>query len=105
DSTEDAMHQVKDMLPIAQTFYQQLYSKDEVTDININSYLDELSSIPVLSREDQITLTGPIRLEEILCGTRKVVSKQSSPGEDVLGYAFLYHLFRYPPLQDMIVSL
>jgi len=44
-------------------------------------------------------------MDEILHETKKVVTKQSSPGEDGLGYAFLYHLFRFPPLQDLTIKL
>ncbi len=34
-----------------------------------------------------------------------MVNKQSSPGEDGLGYAFLYHLFRYPQLQAITLQV
>ncbi|KAG0780139.1 hypothetical protein G6F21_012267 [Rhizopus arrhizus] len=48
---------------------------------------------------------APITIDEIIQETARVKNKISSPGEDGLGYAFLYQLFRYPPLQELILKV
>ncbi|KAG1040161.1 hypothetical protein G6F43_012343 [Rhizopus delemar] len=48
---------------------------------------------------------APITIDEIIQETARVKNKISSPGEDGLGYAFLYQLFRYPPLQELVLKV
>ncbi|KAG1041244.1 hypothetical protein G6F43_012130 [Rhizopus delemar] len=45
---------------------------------------------------------APITIDEIIQETVCVKNKISSPREDGRGYAFLYQLFRYPPLQELV---
>ncbi|KAG0776426.1 hypothetical protein G6F21_013654 [Rhizopus arrhizus] len=47
---------------------------------------------------------APITIDEIIQETARVKNKISSPGEDGLGYVFLYQLFRYPPLQELVLK-
>ena len=93
------------MLRSAASFYRQLYTPDVVADSRIAAYLQEVDHMPRLEPTEHDLLLAPISLEEILAVTRKVVSKQSSPGSDGFGYAFLYHLFRFPPLQNLVVQV
>ncbi|KAG1140902.1 hypothetical protein G6F37_008183 [Rhizopus arrhizus] len=48
---------------------------------------------------------APITIDEIIQETARVKNKISSPGEDGLGYAFPYQLFRYPPLQELVLKV
>ncbi|KAG1043319.1 hypothetical protein G6F43_011676 [Rhizopus delemar] len=82
DST-DSVECIDRMLPIAQQFYQSLFTTDLIDD----------------------HLLEPITIDEIIHKTALVENKISSPGEDGLGYGFLYQLFRYPPLQFLILQV
>ena len=101
----DPSSEPSSMLRSASAFYRQLYTPDSVSELQIEAYLDEVCSMPRLSNPDHAALLEPMSFEEILAVTRKVVSKQSSPGADGFGYAFLYSLFRFPPLQDLVVRI
>ncbi|KAG1340282.1 hypothetical protein G6F62_005477 [Rhizopus arrhizus] len=48
---------------------------------------------------------APITIDEIIQETARVQNKISSPGEDGLSYAFLYQLFRYPLLQELVLKV
>ncbi|KAG1042538.1 hypothetical protein G6F43_011881 [Rhizopus delemar] len=105
DDTTDPIEGIEQMLPIAQQFYQSLYTTDPVDNHHIRSYLDEIRNSPRLTTADNEILLAPITIDEIIQETARVETKISSPGEDGLGYAFLYQLFRYPPLQDLILKV
>ncbi|KAI8347869.1 hypothetical protein BD560DRAFT_240039 [Blakeslea trispora] len=102
---ETANSDLHSMLHTSQQFYTGLYSTDPVEETDLDSYLTDLTDLPLLPEDARIALLNPITLDEILSATSKVVGKQSSPGSDGLGYAFLYHLFRYPPLQQLVVTI
>jgi hypothetical protein len=92
-------------LPISQEFYQQLHTSDEVDEKEILDYLTTIRNLPRLSSQEVKELLSPITLDEILIETRKVLTKTSSPGEDDIGYALLYEIFRYPLVQDTLVQV
>ncbi|KAG0978525.1 hypothetical protein G6F29_009263 [Rhizopus arrhizus] len=93
------------MLNIAQDFYQSLYRADPVADDQLTAYLDGLDSLPTLSSDDRKFLLTPITLDDILYETKRVASKQSSPGSDGLGYCFLHLLFAFAPLQPLLLTI
>jgi hypothetical protein len=96
---------IDNLLPIAQQFYHSLYATDPVDETQILHYLGNISDLPQLTEADCAALSSPITLDEILSETRKVVNKVSSPGADGLGYAYLDQLYRYPPLQNIILDV
>jgi hypothetical protein len=104
DST-DPVECIDRMLPIAQQFYQSLFTTDSVDDHQMEQYLAEIQGLPQLTDNHTDHLLEPITIDEIIHETARVENKVSSPGEDGLGYAFLYQLFRYPPLQDLVVEV
>ncbi|KAG0868322.1 hypothetical protein G6F15_012199 [Rhizopus arrhizus] len=104
DST-DPVESIDRMLPIAQHFYQSLFTIDPVDGYQIEHYLDDIHDLPQLTDDHTDHLLEPITIEEIIHETARVENKVSSPGEDGLGYAFLYQLFRYPPLQDLVLEV
>ncbi|KAG0931705.1 hypothetical protein G6F32_011601 [Rhizopus arrhizus] len=100
DST-DPVESTDRMLTIAQHFYQSLFTTDPVDDHQVEHYLDDIHDLPQLTEDHTDHLLEPITIEKIMHETVRVENKVSSPGEDGLGYAFLYQLFRYPLLHDL----
>ncbi|KAG0930594.1 hypothetical protein G6F32_011943 [Rhizopus arrhizus] len=101
----DPVEDSESMLPIAHDFYQSLYNVDHVDDTRLEDYLNDINNVPELTTDDCATLMEPITIAEIIRETARVVNKVSSPGADGLGYAFLHQLFRYPPLQELVLSV
>ncbi|KAG1079406.1 hypothetical protein G6F40_016323 [Rhizopus arrhizus] len=93
------------MLTIAQHFYQSLFTTDPVDDHQVEHYLDDIHDLPQLTEDHTDHLLEPITIEKIMHETVRVENKVSSPGEDGLGYAFLYQLFRYPLLHDLVLEV
>ena len=103
--TEESRSDSALMLSSANQFYQQLYTPDPVDVNQLDDYLNAVPSLPSLSSDCHESLLAPITIEDIINVTAKVVVKQSSPGSDGFGYAFLYHLYRFPPLQRLVVRV
>ncbi|KAG1078817.1 hypothetical protein G6F42_024070 [Rhizopus arrhizus] len=101
DDSEDPVEGTDQLLPITQQFYQSLYDADPVDDLQLDSCLQGISDLPQVTSAHCDVLMAPITIDEIIQETARVQNKISSPGEDGLGYAFLYQLFRYPPLQEL----
>ncbi|KAG1455886.1 hypothetical protein G6F46_011585 [Rhizopus delemar] len=80
-----------------------------ILDQQIASLQQELSEILALKAnvrwQEADHLLEPICNDKIIHKTALVENKSSSPGEDGLGYGFLYQLFRYPPLQFLILQV
>jgi hypothetical protein len=76
-----------------------------VDDCQLDAYLQGIQDLPQLTSTQFNELLTPITIEETIYKTSGVEKKVSSPGEDGLGYAFLYQLFRYPPLQDIVLQV
>ncbi|KAG1022295.1 hypothetical protein G6F43_014250 [Rhizopus delemar] len=104
DDNEDPVEGIDQLLPITQQFYQSLYDADPVDDLQLDSYLQAISGLPQVTSDHCDILMAPITIDEIIQETARVKNKISSPGEDGLGYAFLYQLFRYPPLQELVLK-
>ncbi|KAG1058193.1 hypothetical protein G6F43_000017 [Rhizopus delemar] len=96
DDNEGPVEGIDQLLPITQQFYQSLYDADPVDDLQLDSYLQGISDLPQVTSDYCDILMAPITIDEIIQETTRVKNKISSPGEDGLGYAFLYQLFRYP---------
>ncbi|KAG0954319.1 hypothetical protein G6F31_013182 [Rhizopus arrhizus] len=105
DDNEDPVEGIDQLLPITQQFYQSLYDADPVDDLQLDYYLQGISDLPQVASDHCDILMAPITIDEIIQETARVKNKISSPGEDGLGYAFLYQLFRYPPLQELILKV
>ncbi|OBZ81448.1 Transposon TX1 uncharacterized protein, partial [Choanephora cucurbitarum] len=105
DATEESRSDSASMLRSANQFYQQLYTADPVDTAQLDEYLNEVSSMPRVKVDDHQSLLAPITIDDIIAVTAKVVSKQSSPGSDGFGYAYLYHLYRFPPLQHLVIQV
>ncbi|KAG1045508.1 hypothetical protein G6F43_011259 [Rhizopus delemar] len=103
DST-DPVECIDRMLPIAQQFYQPLYTTDPVDGHQVEQYLADIQGLSQLSDDHTDYLLEPITIDEIIHETDRVENKVSSPREDGLGYAFLCQLFRYPPLQGLVLE-
>jgi hypothetical protein len=78
---------------------------NEVNDQDIKAYFANLHYLTALSAEQAAVLSKPIILEEILAEIRQVTAKRSSPGADGLSYALLYEVFRFPPIQTLLVQV
>ncbi|KAG0959346.1 hypothetical protein G6F31_011744 [Rhizopus arrhizus] len=66
---------------------------NDSTDPVEKHYLADIHDLPQLTDDHTDHLLEPINIEEIIHETARVENKVSSPGEDGLGYAFLYQLF------------
>ncbi|EIE77441.1 hypothetical protein RO3G_02145 [Rhizopus delemar RA 99-880] len=91
--------------PSPNSFTSPLYDADPVDDLQLDSYLQGISDLPQVTSDYCDILMAPITIDEIIQETARVKNKISSPGEDGLGYAFLYQLFRYPPLQKLVLKV
>ncbi|KAG1139282.1 hypothetical protein G6F37_006319 [Rhizopus arrhizus] len=81
------------MLPVAQQFYWFLLTTDPVDGHQVEQYLADIQLLPQLTDGHTDHLLEPITIDKIIHETARVENKVSSPGEDGLGYAFLYQLF------------
>ncbi|KAG1161507.1 hypothetical protein G6F36_013935 [Rhizopus arrhizus] len=81
------------MLPIAQQFYQSLFTTEAVDDHQVKQYLADIQDLPQSTDDRTDHLLEPITIDEIIHETARVENKVSCPGEDGPGYAFLYQLF------------
>ncbi|KAG1135747.1 hypothetical protein G6F37_012566 [Rhizopus arrhizus] len=93
------------LLEVSKTFYQDLYSIDPVHEPDVDRYLSDIDSQPRLSDVDQQSLTTPFTIDNILYQSKKVLAKQSSPGADGLGYAFIHLIYCFKPLQNLVDKL
>ncbi|KAG1141760.1 hypothetical protein G6F37_002808 [Rhizopus arrhizus] len=73
-------------------------------DCQLDAYLQGIQDLSQLTSTQFNELLTPFTIEETIYETSGVEKKVSSPGEDSLDYAFLYQLFRYPSLQDMVLQ-
>ncbi|KAG0809084.1 hypothetical protein G6F20_009055 [Rhizopus arrhizus] len=105
DDNEDPVEGTDQLLPITQQFYQSLYDADPVDDLQLDSYHQGISDLPQVTSNHYDALMAPIIIDEIIQETARVQNKISSPGEDGLGYVFLYQLFRYPLLQELVLKV
>ncbi|KAG1609334.1 hypothetical protein G6F45_013439 [Rhizopus arrhizus] len=105
DDNEDSVEGIDQLLPIIQQFYRSLYDADPVDDLQLNSYLQGIFDLPQATSDHCDILMVPITIDENITETACVKNKISSPEEDGLGYAFLYQLFRYPPLQELVLKI
>ncbi|OBZ81280.1 Transposon TX1 uncharacterized protein, partial [Choanephora cucurbitarum] len=105
DTTEEPCADKETMLHSAHQFYQQLYTDDPVDANCLDAYLNDIAPLPSVSDEDHKSLLAPITIDDIIAVSAKVTAKQSSPDSDGFGYAFLYHLYRFPPLQHSVVQV
>ncbi|KAG1493324.1 hypothetical protein G6F53_012779 [Rhizopus delemar] len=94
-----------DILALKANVRCPLYDADPVDDLQLDSYLQGISDLPQVTSDYCDILMAPITIDEIIQETARVKNKISSPGEDGLGYAFLYQLFRYPPLQKLVLKV
>ncbi|KAI8377122.1 hypothetical protein EDC96DRAFT_435658, partial [Choanephora cucurbitarum] len=85
------------MLNSAHLFYQQLYTVDPVNAVQLEDYLNDVAAMTCLKDEGHGSLLEPITMDDIIATSAKIVFKQSSPGSEGFGYAFLHHLYRFPP--------
>ena len=68
-------------------FYKSLYSKEEVNENNIKSYLQEIDNLKILNENDQTCLEGKLTIEE--CEEAlKNMKNNKSPGSDGLPVEF-----------------
>ncbi|KAG1047687.1 hypothetical protein G6F43_009880 [Rhizopus delemar] len=107
DDSADPVEDVDQLLSVTHQFYQSLYTADPVDDGQLDAHLNDIQDPPWLTLVQCDGPLAPITIEEIIHETARIENKVSSPGEDGLGYAFLYQLFRYPlpSLQDMVLKV
>ena len=91
----------KDMETIAHRFYQNLYTADPVSRDSIDQYLQTIRFDRRLSEDDKDELMDYIT-SETLQHLSKRSPKQSSPGSDGLGYAYLNLPFSLPILESLV---
>ncbi|KAG0731527.1 hypothetical protein G6F23_015220 [Rhizopus arrhizus] len=84
------------MLPIAQHFYQSLFTTDPVDDHQVEHYLDDIHDLPQLTEDHTDHLLEPITIEKIMHETVRVENKVSSPGEDGLAMLSYINYFDIP---------
>ncbi|KAI8368560.1 hypothetical protein BD560DRAFT_301738, partial [Blakeslea trispora] len=82
-------------------FYQNLYAADTVPHGDIDSYLQGIQFDRRLTEDDKEVLEECITVEN-LQSLSKRSPKQSSPGSDGLGYAYMQLLFSIPELEPLI---
>jgi hypothetical protein len=73
------------MRETVQQYYQRLYTTDPVQEVEIEEYLNHINFIATIDQSDNDTLVAPITMDDLL-GQVNRSPKQSSPGNDGLGY-------------------
>lgn len=89
---------------LTKTFYQQLYTADEVQESEVDAYLDNITSSRHLTDADNGTLQAPITIEEFQSQERRA-TQMSSPGEDGFGYPHWSLLLTIPQVQSLRVKI
>lgn len=77
-----------EMREIVRQYYQHLYTLDQVGDDGIDKYLETIHFEKKAASRENDMIMAPITIEEILQQVKRS-PKQSSPGEDGLGYQYL----------------
>jgi hypothetical protein len=92
------------MREIVRQYYQKLYNRDHVEPNQIDSYLRGIQFHRTVKQQDNEDLIAPITMEEILEQVPRS-PKNSSPGNDGLGYQYLKLLFNMEALQPLILEV
>ncbi|KAG0934887.1 hypothetical protein G6F32_010587 [Rhizopus arrhizus] len=93
-----------DMREVVRQYYQQLYTLDHVEDNELDQYLASVTFDKTVRIDENDQLMSPITIEDLLDQVKRC-PKQSSPGDDGLGYQFLEILFQMPFLQPLILEV
>ncbi|KAG0737661.1 hypothetical protein G6F57_012742 [Rhizopus arrhizus] len=92
------------MRKIVREYYQRLYTTDHVQDIEIDNYLNTIHFSRSVDQRENDALVSNITMDELLEQVQRS-SKQSSPGNDGLGYQYLHILFAIPSLKKLILEV
>jgi hypothetical protein len=103
-SSDDRTADPTTMREIVHDYYQQLYTTDKVEPDSIQSYLKTINTENKVDENDNKRLLAKITLYDILEQVKRS-PKQSSPGEDGLGYQYLQVLFNIPDLKELLLEL
>ncbi|ORE04553.1 hypothetical protein BCV72DRAFT_251174 [Rhizopus microsporus var. microsporus] len=71
----------------------------------VKAYFDSLVPPPQISKDDKEGLLVDITLGEVLFQFARIMSKFGSHGADSLGYPFLHLLFKFQPLQSLVLQV
>ena len=94
----------EDMLDAASSFYQHLYTPEDVDQAAIDSLLTSLPPELEISRIQQETLQSAFTLDDLLLGVSRC-PQRSSPGKDGLPYEILRLLLLHPVCQSTAVKV
>ncbi|KAG0734698.1 hypothetical protein G6F57_014301 [Rhizopus arrhizus] len=89
---------------IVREYYQRLYTTDHVQDLEIDNYLNTIHFSRSVDQRENDALVSNITMEELLEQVQRS-PKQSSPGNDGLGYQYLHILFAIPSLKKLILEV
>ncbi|KAG1446861.1 hypothetical protein G6F56_009441 [Rhizopus delemar] len=92
------------MREVVRQYYQELYTTNRVTEVDIENYLQTINFNRQVDSVDNDALIAPITLDDLLEQVKRSPN-QSSPGQDGLGYQYLNVLFRIPALQPLILEV
>ncbi|KAI9334631.1 hypothetical protein BD770DRAFT_18019 [Pilaira anomala] len=93
-----------DMRELVREYYQQLYTLDPVEDNEIDQYLQTIQFNKTVTTQENDRLMGKIVIEDLIDQVKRS-PKQSSPGDDGLGYQYLHILFNIPILETLILEI
>ncbi|CAO3629834.1 unnamed protein product [Mucor hiemalis] len=101
---EDLAKSPEDMQEAVRQYYQQLYTLDHVDNEQIEEYLATIHLHAKVTNHDNETLLAPFTLMDL---RQQVLRspKQSSPGNDGLGYQYLDLLCQIPAVESLLLEV
>ena len=89
------------MIKETKDFYEQLYKKKTVNDVNIE---DIVTNLPKLNEEKAKTLEGPITYEEAAVALKNMKTDKSPGTDGMTVNFFIFFLERYRTFCNQIIE-
>jgi exonuclease III len=102
-STENTSDPIE-MRELARQYYQKLYTLDHVEENDIDRYLNTIQFNKKVDQRDNGRLLARITISDLIEQVKRS-PKQSSPGDDGLGYQYLQILFSNTMLQPLLLEV
>jgi hypothetical protein len=104
ETADDSTSDPAAMREIIRQFYQHLYTTSPVQGSDINNYINSINFNRMVNQNDNDILMLPITIDELVERVKRS-PKQSSPGNDGLGYQYLNILFNIPLIKALILEV
>ena len=104
ETADDSTSDPAAMREIIRQFYQHLYTTSPVQVSDIDNYINSINFNRMANQNDNDIWMLPITIDELVERVKRS-PKQSSPGNDGLGYQYLNILFNIPLIRVLILEV